>query len=45
MLTLRARVFVVAFWVTSHLISFIPIYERDIPLNDESISHKHTHDQ
>lgn len=43
--TLRARAFVVAFWVTSHLISFIPIYERDIPLSDESINHKHTHDQ
>jgi len=38
-------VFVVAFWVTSHLISFIPIYERDIPLDDESINHKHTRDQ
>ena len=40
-----SRVFVVTFWLTSHLISFIPIYERDIPLSDESINHKHTHEQ
>ncbi|KAF9785019.1 lipid phosphate phosphatase 1 [Thelephora terrestris] len=38
-------VFVVAFWLTSYLISFIPIYERNIPLNDESIGHRHTHEQ
>lgn len=39
------RGFVLAFGLISHLISFIPIFERDIPLKDESISHKHTHDQ
>ena len=39
------RVFVFAFWLTSQLILLIPIYERDIPLNDESINHKHTHEQ
>jgi len=40
-----ARVFVFAFWLTSYLISFIPIFERDITLKDESITHKHTHEQ
>ncbi|KAF9644655.1 lipid phosphate phosphatase 1 [Thelephora ganbajun] len=38
-------VFVFAFWLISHLISFIPIFERNIPLKDESIGHKHTHEQ
>jgi len=40
-----ARAFVFAFWLTSHLISFIPIFERDVPLKDQSITHKHTHEQ
>ena len=40
-----ARAFVFAFWFISYLISFIPIFERDIPLKDESISHKRTHEQ
>jgi hypothetical protein len=39
------RGFVLGFWFTSHLISFIPIYERDIPLKDESIRHEHTHER
>jgi len=38
-------VFVFAFWLISYLISFIPIFEADILLKDESISHKHTHEQ
>jgi len=40
-----SRAFVFGFWLISYLISFIPIFERDIPLKDESISHKHTHEQ
>jgi hypothetical protein len=44
-LRVLCRGFVFGFWLTSHLISFIPIYERDIPLKDESIGHKHTHER
>ena len=39
------RVFALGFWLISYLIAFIPIFERDIPLKDESIDHKHTHEQ
>ena len=40
-----ARGFVLALGIISQLIPLFPIFERDIPLKDESISHKHTHDQ